>query len=198
MTSFFVELWTSIFTPGPTPVLLKATNATFAALQVLLFLLYLSIHSIHLIVLSVLCGGLWWAINWFARELAIHTAQVEAEEAKKKRLEARTENPIKDVQSPPSDADDDTEVDDATPEPDHAMKRSTESVIDPIAEHDHEEDIAEASVAAVPLEPVLGGRDVEPVQKTGELKRRAEASGMHSGMSTEDEWERVSEFEKDK
>ena len=70
MSSFIVDLWESIFTPGPTPTILKATNASFAALQVTLFALLVATHSVHFAILSVLSGGLWWAINWFAAELA--------------------------------------------------------------------------------------------------------------------------------
>lgn len=69
MTRFLEDLWKSIFTPGPTPTLLTATNATFAALQVLLFILLLATYSVHFAVLSLLSAGLWWSINWFATEL---------------------------------------------------------------------------------------------------------------------------------
>lgn len=65
------DLWESIFTPGPTPTIIKATNGSFAALQVCLLLLLLATHSVHFAILSVLCAGLWWAINWFAAELAV-------------------------------------------------------------------------------------------------------------------------------
>lgn len=74
-----VNLWESIFTPGPTPTLLIATNATFACLQLLLFTLLIATYSVHFVVLSILTAGLWWAVNWFAREI---------EEAKKKEDEA--------------------------------------------------------------------------------------------------------------
>lgn len=77
MSSFMVDLWESVFTPGPTPVLLQATNYTFASLQLLLLVLLLSTYSIHFVVLSVLSGGLWWAINWFAKELEAAKARGE-------------------------------------------------------------------------------------------------------------------------
>ncbi|GKZ30594.1 SMK killer toxin resistance protein [Aspergillus brasiliensis] len=76
MGSFMEDLWSSIFTPGPTPTLLIATNVTFASLQALLFALLLATYSIHFFVLSILSGALWWSINWFAQELR----QVQAEE----------------------------------------------------------------------------------------------------------------------
>jgi len=69
MSKFVQDLWESIFTPGPTPSLLIATNVTFACLQVVLLALLVATYSIHFAILSSLCGGLWWAINWFAAEL---------------------------------------------------------------------------------------------------------------------------------
>lgn len=86
MSQFLENLWNSVFTPGPTPTLLVATNASFAALQLVLFALLLATYSIHFVVLSGLCGGLWWSINWFANELR---AATEKEEAAKKLRERR-------------------------------------------------------------------------------------------------------------
>ena len=91
MASFFEELWQSIFTPGPTPTLLVATNVTFGALQVVLAALLFATYSVHFLVLSVLCGGLWAAINWFARELKAHQQQ---EEEETKRRAARPPPPV--------------------------------------------------------------------------------------------------------
>lgn len=110
MASFFEQLWESIFTPGPTPTLLVATNASFAALQALLFAMLLATKSIHFIILSILCGGLWWAINWFAAE--IRAAQAKEEEAKRIREARRGEKGRKDdVDGEAMDTGDDTEVD---------------------------------------------------------------------------------------
>ena len=81
MSNFLVELFSSIFTPGPTHTLLVATNVSFAALQALLLALLIATYSVHFIVLSFLCAGLWWAINWFAAEL--QSAAAEEEEARK-------------------------------------------------------------------------------------------------------------------
>ena len=80
-SSFFEDLWESIFTPGPTPTLLIATNASFAALQLLFFALFIGTYSIHFVILSFLTGGLWYGINWFAKEIRI--AQKAEEEAKR-------------------------------------------------------------------------------------------------------------------
>ena len=69
MTTFLIDLISSIFTPGPSPSIIVATNASFAALQVVLLVLLILTYSIHFIILSFLCAGLWWAINWFVTEL---------------------------------------------------------------------------------------------------------------------------------
>lgn len=88
MASFIEELWNSIFTPGTTPTLLIATNASFAALQLLLLLLLIATYSIHFLILSIICMGLWAAINWFAREL-----QIEKEKADQQLRLAREKSP---------------------------------------------------------------------------------------------------------
>ncbi|KAI6249927.1 V-type ATPase assembly factor PKR1 [Erysiphe necator] len=80
MASFIVDLFQSIFIPGPTPVLLIATNVTFALLQALLLLLLIATYSIHFIILSLLSLGLWIAINWFANEMKM--LQIEKTESK--------------------------------------------------------------------------------------------------------------------
>ncbi|KAK2032593.1 Pkr1-domain-containing protein [Colletotrichum zoysiae] len=75
MASFITNLWESIFVPGPTPTLVRAANGAFASLQVLLAILLLATWSIHFLILSFLSGFLWFAINWFVNELAIHAEQ---------------------------------------------------------------------------------------------------------------------------
>lgn len=149
MSAFITDLFQSIFTPGPTPTLLVATNAAFAGLQVVLLLLLIATYSIHFLILSFLSAGLWWAINWFVAEVTAHQA---LEDAKKKRLE------------------------EAGPGEDSGTE--AETVID-------------TGVT------VSGSKEVEVLEKRGELKDRG-TSGSKSEISTEDEWERVSENEKDK
>jgi hypothetical protein len=147
---FITSLWESIFTPGPTPVLLVATNVTFAALQTIFLLLLIATYSIHFVILSFLCGGLWWAINWFAAELKIER---EKEEQRKK---AEATGPVDG-----SDTEAETVVDDDAPS---------------------------------------GSREVEVLEAKGELKARSQrkGAGSKSEVSTEDEWEKVGENEKDK
>ena len=163
MSSFIVDLWESVFVPGPTPTILKATNITFAALQLTLFLLLLGTYSIHCVVLSILCAGLWWSVNWFAAELAIHQRE---EEAKKKQQEQQQPR----QRAGDTGDDSETEVETAVPEK------------QPVRE-----DAAEAGV--------------EAVEQQGEVKHRIAApvvAGTQSSVSTEDEWEKVSENENDK
>lgn len=88
MAAFMENLWSAVFTPGPTPTLLVATNATFAALQLLLGALLIATYSIHFVILSVLCAGLWWSINWFATEL--RSAQLKEEEAERLRKQKKS------------------------------------------------------------------------------------------------------------
>ncbi|KAL2166377.1 hypothetical protein VTG60DRAFT_2887 [Thermothelomyces hinnuleus] len=180
MASFIEGLWQSIFTPGPTPTLLVATNATFAALQVLLAALLLATYSIHFLVLSVLCGGLWAAINWFARELKAHQEQ---EEEKKRRALAARPPPPPAASSSPDDSETEVEATKSTP----SFRRGPSPPVVPAAKP--------AAVSTV----------VEPAEPQGELKQRvaeellpSPSHGHKSSVSTEDEWEKVSENEKDK
>jgi len=162
------DLWESIFTPGPTPSLLIATNVTFAALQIVLAALLFATYSVHFVVLSVISGGLWAAINWFANELKAHQLQ---EEEKERRAQAAA------AQQPVSSEDSETEVEEAA--------TSTASL------GRREPPPPKATVVAT---------DVEPVEPVGELKHRVVSEeelsqGTKSSVSTEDEWERVSESE---
>ena len=171
MASFFEDLWQSIFTPGPTPTLLVATNVTFGALQAVLAALLFATHSVHFLVLSVLCGGLWAAINWFARELKAHQQQ---EEDETKRRGARPPPPVAH-----SSEDSETEVEGA--------KSSTAS-------------LRRGAPKPPAAAPAVTTTDVEPAETRGELKHRVvdETPSLSQGHNTEDEWEKVSENENDK
>lgn len=89
MSAFVTDLFQSIFTPGPTSSLLIATNVAFAGLQIVLALLLWATYSVHFAVLSFLCGGLWWAINWFVAELKLQ--QMMDEENKRRQLQEQLE-----------------------------------------------------------------------------------------------------------
>ncbi|KAL6869228.1 SMK killer toxin resistance protein [Amphichorda felina] len=164
MASFMVDLWESIFTPGPTAPLLKAANASFAALQAVLLALLVATYSVHFVVLSILCAGLWWSVNWFAVELKAAQLQKEAEEQREEEEEARRK-----AQGRRADDSSDTEVE-------------TEKAVGAKAD---------ASASA----------EVEAQEQTGELKKRGERRspwGTQSSVSTEDEWEKVSQDEQEK
>lgn len=164
MSQFVRDLWESIFTPGPTPSLLLATNATFAALQVVLAALLLATHSIHFIILSVLCAGLWYAINWFARELQANHDQELREQARAARKTAGQANA--------ETSESETEVE--------TFLTRTKTKSQPVSGASREFEIQGSSV--------------------GELKQRGlpASQGSKSSVSTEDEWEKVSEHESDK
>ncbi|CAH0049927.1 unnamed protein product [Clonostachys solani] len=166
MSAFFVELWESIFTPGPTPTILRATNVTFAALQLVLLLMLAATHSIHCVVLSVLCAGLWWSVNWFAAELwAVQESERAREE---KEGGADKEKRRRRGQTELDTGDSDTEV--------------------------------EVDTGRIPVSADAVSSVVEVVAPEGELKKRGEdtPAGTQSSASTEDEWEKVSESEKEK
>ncbi|KAI7361273.1 hypothetical protein KC354_g8201 [Hortaea werneckii] len=114
MASFVENLWSAVFTPGPTPTLLVATNVTFAALQFLLLALLIATYSIHFVILSVLCGGLWWSVNWFASEL--QAAQLKEEEAERLRKQKKEVDRKEGVESAGSGTDDEAGEDTETEE----------------------------------------------------------------------------------
>lgn len=167
MASFVEELWSSIFTPGPTPTLLVATNVTFAALQLVLFVLLLVTHSIHFVILSLLCAGLWYSINWFAQEVRI--AQ-EAQGAEKKKQTKAEAGPDGSKGSGAIDgADSDTET----------------------------ESFAEKKTAFRPSAVATGSATSTRLQPTErDPKKRTSIGGESSGYgSTDSEWEKVEDQE---
>ncbi|EKD20757.1 hypothetical protein MBM_01439 [Drepanopeziza brunnea f. sp. 'multigermtubi' MB_m1] len=153
MSAFITDLIQSIFTPGPTPSLIVATNVAFASLQVVLLFLLFATFSIHFVILSFLSAGLWWSINWFVSELKAAQALQDEKNSKKKSS--------KDVgQGAESDTDAETVIDTGNTMP--------------------------------------GSKETEIMEPRGELKDRGNVTRSRSEISTEDEWERVSEIEKDK
>lgn len=171
MASFVQNLWESIFTAGPTPTLLMATNATFAALQVVLTALLIATYSIHFVILSVLCGGLWVAINWFAGELKKHQEQ---EEEKARRAQIAPQVQITSDES-------ETEVEGTASTA--SLRRSTRLAAKPTTP-------ASKEVEPVEQHGELKHRAAVPAETSSQ--------GTKSSASTEDEWEKVSENENDK
>jgi hypothetical protein len=109
MADFLPNLWESVFTSGPTPTLLLATNVTFAALQLVLALLLFATYSIHFAILSTICGGLWWSINWFASEVAAVRAEEEEAKEKAEKEEREKEEDVRGEREAGQDGDDEGE-----------------------------------------------------------------------------------------
>ncbi|PWY83663.1 hypothetical protein BO94DRAFT_468876 [Aspergillus sclerotioniger CBS 115572] len=162
MGSFMEDLWSSIFTPGPTPTLLIATNVTFAALQALLLALLLATYSIHFIVLSFLSGALWWSINWFAQELR----RVQVEEAEKKK------------QSEEESAESQSESD---------GNRKTPATLDSAESDTETESLPErkgaAATASAPRS-IAASATLQPPEEHGGVRKRLSMSGDSSGYQT--------------
>ena len=194
---FFEDLWESIFTPGPTPTLLIATNASFAALQLLFFALFIGTYSIHFVILSFLTGGLWYGINWFAREIRI--AQKAEEEAKRIRAERRgSQKEVGDGDQADVDTGDETEVE---------INEDTQKQTDGLAKHDKSTVLmdrpdreqtpqAAASVAAGgPAAASTTGAQTRLAPLVDDaLKQRKGGLGESTGdLSTDSEWDKLSE-----
>ncbi|ODV94599.1 hypothetical protein PACTADRAFT_50472 [Pachysolen tannophilus NRRL Y-2460] len=69
MASFITELWESVFTPGTTPALVKATHGSFLVLIISLITLIFVSGSIHFFNLLVIATLLWGTVTWFINEL---------------------------------------------------------------------------------------------------------------------------------
>jgi hypothetical protein len=68
MASIATSLWDSIFTPGPTPILIKAMNLSFIALFALLVPLIFVTKNIHVFFLTILGVGLWIGMQWCSQK----------------------------------------------------------------------------------------------------------------------------------
>lgn len=203
MASFFENLWESIFTPGPTPTLLVATNASFAALQVLLFAMLVATYSIHFFILSFLCGGLWWAINWFAAE--IRAAQAKEEEAKRIREARRKSGKDMDARDDGEgmDTGDDTEVDNELEvqkqRPSQARPARPESqstvLVDRPSEHSGREGTPQASAGTGgPAAANTTGAATRLLPSADDALKKRKGLGESTGdLSTDSEWEKLSE-----
>jgi hypothetical protein len=162
MASFFEGLWNSIFIPGPTPTLLVATNASFAALQFILFALLVATYSVHFIVLSLLCAGLWWSINWFVAELEAGKVREEAEKEEAKKREKEK-----------------------SPEPEKGSRGGSDT---------------ETEMAPPPIRPTAPPPKEQPTllkprpaNAQGTVRHRHSQGDSSGYVSTDSEWEKVSE-----
>lgn len=215
MAAFFEQLWESIFTAGPTPTLLVATNASFAALQVLLLVMLVATYSIHFVILSLLCGGLWWSINWFAAE--IRAAQAKEEEAKRIREARRSGKDRGDGgDGEAMDTGDDTEV-----EPEAEQKQTlkpraqasraprpeTQSTV--FVDRPSASDAQKTSQVPAQASASVGSGGPTAASTTGAttslaapvdeaLKRRKNMAESTGDLSTDSEWDKLSEDSEDK
>jgi len=192
MADFLSDLWGSIFTSGPTPTLLLATNVTFAALQALLAALLFATYSIHFVILSVLCGGLWYAINWFAHELKQAQAKEEEAERLRKQKKGRDSDwkTKGEVGDSADDEGEDTETEGA------GMKESATSIAyEPTKEDERvRSEILDAMKASG--NATMGGASsgLQPGKPSGTTRQRRGDDGERSGeisSSTDSEWEKV-------
>jgi hypothetical protein len=201
MPSFFEELWLSVFEPGPTPTLLIATNASFAALQALFFALFFATYSVHFVILSFLTAGLWYAINWFAAE--VRAAQVVEEEAKRIR-EARREKEKDKTRTGDEveamDTGDDTEVDAEAeekfrPKPStRAPRPETQSTVfvDRPSEGRERESTPMQTISE-PAEASTTGAATNLAPLVGDAPKKRGMAESTGDISTDSEWEKLSQ-----
>jgi hypothetical protein len=207
MASFFENLWQSIFTPGPTPTLLVATNASFAALQLLFFALLIATYSIHFIILSILTAGLWWAINWFAAEL--RAAQAKEEEAKRIREARRDKDKGRGGAGDDGmDSGDDTEVETEVeerqkqkqtqkpmPKP-RAARPETQSTVfvDRPADSSADSESPTLQNSSGPAAAGTMGASTSLAPMVDEALKKRRSMGESTGeLSTDSEWEKLSQ-----
>ncbi|KAL4803781.1 Pkr1-domain-containing protein [Aspergillus unguis] len=165
MASFVEDLWSSIFTAGPTPTLLLATNVTFAALQTVLFALLIATYSIHFVVLSVLSGGLWYSINWFAQEVKQAQAQMAAQKTESEKAPDTTQTDAQ-ARGTSDGAESDTE---------------TETIL-----------ARNGAQASIPPRSTTASSTLQVPGASSDVRKRLSASGDSSGYtSTDSEWEKV-------
>ncbi|KAI9835852.1 MAG: hypothetical protein M1819_001750 [Sarea resinae] len=171
MSAFLENLFNSIFTPGPTPTLLVATNVSFAALQGLLLILLIATYSVHFLALSFLCGGLWWSINWFVSELS--AANEKEEEAKRLRgLRKSKEPPSTSLASPST---------------------STGPAAGEVNSGDDTETEVETAKAVQGVPTGSQRLDVGDEDEEGSLLRKRNSGDGSGEISTDSEWEKVDE-----
>ncbi|KAF2851108.1 Pkr1-domain-containing protein [Plenodomus tracheiphilus IPT5] len=195
MASFFEQLWESIFTPGPTPTLLVATNASFAALQLLFFAMLIATYSIHFIILSFLCAGL-----WKRRRSAFGKREGAGEKRAMGQMQTQTETG------------DDTEVDGEAelkqtlkPKPKSRSQRSGEQstvFVDRPAANERE-GTPQASQAQVGSGPVAAGTQgtttsLAPLVDDALKKRKGMGDSTGDLLGTDSEWEKLSADSGDK
>ncbi|UNI21049.1 SMK killer toxin resistance protein [Purpureocillium takamizusanense] len=197
-SSFVTDLWESIFTPGPTPPLLRAANASFAALQLVLAAMLYATGSLHCVVLSVLCAGLWWAVNWFAAELAV----VQREQKRRQDDEGEKKEKKKD-----GDKDKRWRGGGGGSNDDRTDRKRDAGAggVDDSSDTEVETGRARTRGGTKAAASAAAASPRRDQQTSAELRQRVPApvaggvspSGTQSSASTEDEWEKVSGSERE-
>ena len=163
MATFLTDLVSSIFTPGPTPSIIIATNASFAALQVVLLVLLILTYSVHFVILTFLCAGLWWAINWFVTEL---------EAASTKERDAKQSRDTQNGQG-------------------HNERGVEDSGTETEGRGNHSEGGVSGSMLGSKTAGFLRPEDVQSALR----KRRSSGEASSGDLSTDSDWDKVSEAE---
>lgn len=92
MGYFIVDLWESIFTPGTTPTLVKATHGSFVLLILSLLFLIWNALNIHTVLLLIIALCLWGTLTWFIAEVAKLKAEGKLKTDKELREEAEKQD----------------------------------------------------------------------------------------------------------
>jgi hypothetical protein len=157
----------------------------------------LATYSIHFVILSILCGGLWWSINWFATE--IQAAQAKEEEAKRIRGARRGSEKRDDGDGEAMDTGDDTEVGEEEEQKStqtlrempkqRAPRPETQSTV--FVERPGEDSRPQSSVSTAADAKGASTGLAAPVDEA--LKRRKGMGESTGDLSTDSEWEKLSE-----
>lgn len=167
----------------------------------MLALLLIFTRSVHFAILSLLSGGLWWAINWFAAEIrAVEGVEREAKairERDEKRAdgggggESAREAQQQEEEEEGTDRTDEDQVEEE--KRDSGMRRRDESgIIATRSENGNGngiERIGGSEVASSMSELDLARGETEGVRK------RRIAGDTPGDLSTDSEWDKVSEVE---
>jgi hypothetical protein len=166
----------------------------------------LATYSIHFFILSFLCGGLWWAINWFAAE--IRAAQAKEEEAKRIREARRGKDKGGKGDGAGDDGEamdtgDDTEVDAEVEvqkqRPTQARGPRPESqstvLVDKPSERSRREQTPQASATVGgPAAASTTGATTKLAPLVDDALKKRKGLGESTGdLSTDSEWEKLSQ-----
>lgn len=212
MVEFMTNLWESVFTPGTTPTLLIAANASFGALQVLLAALFFATWSYHFVALSVICGGTWWGINWFAVELQkAKAAEEEAAKIRKRRRDREESGKGGAETSGGEGGDEHDALEDSVTGEEGEDGTETETEVGgqrklPKMGQVHIrggpgkiQAVMESARVAREGDSVATGTGLEAPSEAGLLNRKSEgetSSADLSSVGTDSEWEKISETDK--